>query len=144
MKKYLTIIAGLLIVVGFSSCTKEYYDEYYDMVPNQTFIYEIPQNSWAWEDGVDHQVFHTKSLPELTDYYVLEGSVSAAISFDGEASYDILPTTFNGIAYSVNYTDGAVTIFAEDPLADPGIEIPLPENAVVKVILSDSEFIREF
>ncbi|MEC3878819.1 hypothetical protein [Parapedobacter sp. 10938] len=140
MKKYLTLVVGLIIIGGMSSCTKEYYDT----VPSQTFIYEIGQNGWTWEDGVSHQVFHTKTLPELNDYYLLEGGVSVAISFDGESSYDILPTTFNGIAYSVNYTVGAITIFAEDPLAEAGIEIPLPDPAVVKVILSESDFIREF
>ncbi|MGV3761082.1 hypothetical protein [Parapedobacter sp.] len=140
MKKYLTLVVGLITIIGISSCTKEYYDT----VPSQTFIYQIDQNSWEWENDVSYQVFHTKTLPELTDYYLLEGGVSVAISFDGENSYDILPTTFNGIAYSVNYEVGAVTIFAEDPLADAGIEIPLPDAAVVKVILSESDFIREF
>ncbi|MFB2120186.1 hypothetical protein [Parapedobacter sp. 2B3] len=140
MKKHVTLVVGLLIVVGMSSCTKEYYD----VVPSQTFVYRINQNGWTWENNVSHQVYHTKTLPELTDYYLLEGGVSVAISFDNENSYDVLPTTFNGVAYSVNYTVGAITIFAEDPLADPGIEIPLPDAAVVKVILSESDFIREF
>ena len=140
MKKFLTLAIGFVTILGMSSCTKEYYD----MVPGQTFIYTIATNEWDWEDNVSYQVFHTKPLPELNDYYLLEGGVSVAISFDGEDSYDILPTTFNGVAYSVNYTVGAITIFAEDPLAESTIEIPLPDAAVVKVILSDSDFIREF
>jgi len=140
MKKYLTLVVGLITIVGMTSCTKEYYDT----VRSQTFIYPISQNGWTWQDNVSYQVYHTKALPELTDYYLLEGGVNVAISFDGENSYDILPTTFNGIAYSVNYTIGAITIFAEDPLAEADIEIPIPDPAVVKVILSESDFIREF
>ncbi|MBK1439581.1 hypothetical protein JHJ32_06265 [Parapedobacter sp. ISTM3] len=142
MKHYLTLAVGFLVVLGISSCKKEYYDVV-NPNPNSTYVYAIGTNAWQWESGVSHQVFHTKSLPELTEYYLLEGNVSVAISFDGESSYDILPTTFNGIAYSVNYTVGSITIYAEDPLAEPGIEIDLPSPAVVKVVLSESDFIRE-
>ncbi|WP_090603927.1 hypothetical protein [Parapedobacter koreensis] len=144
MKKHFTLaMVGFLAILGMSSCKKEYYDVV-NPNPNTTYVYTIGTNAWQWESGVSHQVFHTKAIPELTEYYLLEGNVSVAISFDGENSYDILPTTFGGIAYSVNYTVGSITIFAEDPLAEPGIEINLPDPAVVKVVLSESDFIREF
>ena len=42
--------------------------------------------------------------------------VSVAMSFDGENSYDILPATFDGVAYSVRYSVGKITIYGEDPL----------------------------
>lgn len=142
MKRFLFLLVGLSATVALSSCTKTELIES-DYVPNFSYVYTIPQNQWAWDNGVTYQVYHDKSIPDLTDYYVLEGSVSVAISFDNEGSYDILPTTFDGISYSVNYTVGAVTIYAEDPLADPNIEIRLPDAAVVKVILSDANFIGE-
>lgn len=136
------MLVGFSATAALSSCTKTELIES-DYIPNFSYVYTITQNQWAWEDGVSHQVYHDKAIPDLTDYYLLEGNVSVAISFDNEESYDILPTTFNGISYSVNYTVGAVSIYAEDPLADPEIEIPLPNAAVVKVVLSDAQFMGE-
>ncbi|WP_353183919.1 hypothetical protein [Parapedobacter lycopersici] len=140
MKRLLLLLIGATTAVALSSCTKT---ELVENTSNRSYVYTIVQNQWQWDNGVTYQVYYDKAIPALTDYYLLEGSVSVAISFDDEASYDILPTTFNGVAYSVNYTVGNVTIYAEDPLADSEIEVPLPENAVVKVILSDADFAGE-
>lgn len=140
MKRLLFLFFGVSTAAALSSCTKT---EVIENIPNYSYVYTIAQDQWNWDEGVTYQVYYDKAVPDLTDYYLLEGNVSVAISFDDEASYDILPTTFDGMAYSVNYTVGSVTIFAEDPLADSGIEIPLPDNAVVKVILSDASFVGE-
>lgn len=138
MKKPLTLVAGFLVVLGVSSCTKEYYD----VVPNKTFVYTIQPNEWSWDEGVSNQIYYDIDLPELTDYYVTQGLVSVAMSDNGESSYDILPSTFGGTAFSVNYTTGFVTIYAEDPIADPDYEVPIPTATMtVKITLSDAEYI---
>ncbi|PPL04231.1 hypothetical protein [Parapedobacter indicus] len=138
MKKPLTLVVGFLVVLGVSSCTKEYYD----VVPNKTFIYTIKPNDWKWDEGVSHQIYHDIDLPELTDYYITQGNVSVAMSDNGEVSYDILPSTFGGTAFSVRYTAGFVTIYAEDPIADPEYEVPIPTATMtVKITLSDAEYI---
>ncbi|WP_353197658.1 hypothetical protein [Parapedobacter defluvii] len=138
MRKHLTLIVGFLAIFGLSSCTKEYYD----IVPNQTFVYTIQPNQWDWDEGVSNQIYYDINLPELTDYYVDQGVVSVAISVDSEVSYNILPATIAGTSYSVNYTTGFVTIYAEDPIFDPDFEVPIPDRTItVKVTLSDSDFI---
>ncbi|MFC3199424.1 hypothetical protein ACFOET_17515 [Parapedobacter deserti] len=138
MKNYLTLAVGFLAILGFTSCTKEYYD----VVPNKTFVYTIQPNQWAWDTGVINQIYYDINLPELTDYYVDQGIVSVSLSVDDEASYNILPATIMGTAYSVNYTTGFVTIYAEDPVFDPDFEVPVPDRRVtVKITLSDADFI---
>ncbi len=138
MRTYLTLTIGLVGILGFTSCTKEYYD----VVPNRTFIYTIQPNQWDWDNGVINQIYHDIDLPELTAYYVDQGVVSVSISVDNRASYNTLPATIGGTAYSVNYTTGFVTIYAEDPIFDPNFEVPIPDRTVVvKITLSDSDFI---
>ncbi len=138
MKKHLTLIVGFLAVLGMSSCTKEYYD----IVPNQTFRYDISPNQWVRPNGISNRVYVDIDLPELTDYYVDQGIVSIAVSFDNNLSYDILPTTFDGVSYSVNYTTGLVTIYAEDPIIDPDVVVGIPsETLIVKITLSDADLI---
>ncbi len=138
MKHYLTLVVGSVAILGLSSCTKEYYD----VVPNRTFVYTIQPNQWTWNQGVVNQIYHDIDLPELTRYYVEQGIVSVAISEDNEESYDILPATIAGTSYSVNYTTGFVTIYAEDPIFDPDFEIDLPTRAIrVKITLSEADFI---
>jgi len=138
MKTYLTLAIGLVGLAGLSSCTKEYYSP----PPNKTFIYPISADDWDWDEGVLNQVYHNIGLPELTDYYVDQGVVNVSISMDGESSYEILPATIAGTAYSVNYTTGRVTIYAEDPIFDPEYEVPIPDVTItVKITLSEADYI---
>jgi len=95
-----------------------------------------------WQRQSNNLIFCDIPLNDLTDYYILEGNISVALSTDNEASYDILPATINAISYTVNYTTGFVTIYADDPLSDPDIQVPIPSNVVVKIVLSDSDFIN--
>ena len=138
MKAYLTLAIGLAGIAGLGSCTKEYYSP----PPNKTFIYTITTNDWVWDEGVLNQVYHDIGLPELGDYYMDQGLVNVAISMDGEASYEILPATIAGTSYSVNYSTGRVTIYAEDPIFDPEYEVPIPSSTItVKITLSEADFI---
>lgn len=139
MKKYLTPILAIVLVFSLSSCEKTNIIENFYPNPNKSFIYVINSNQWT--DG-GYLIHHTLNLPELTNYYMQQGGVSVAMSFDNEDSYDILPATFEGVSYSVRYALGKVTIFAEDPLADPSIMIPIPNQVTVKVILSETDYVE--
>src|SRR5690606_999593 len=106
---------------------------------NKSFTYSIGPDQWT-----DHRyrIFHSLLVPELTDYYLKQGGIHVSISFNHEESYDILPATFDGVAYSVQYTKGKVTIFGEDPLLDPNIYVPKPTQTVkIKIVLTDSEHV---
>lgn len=138
MKTYLTLAVGLVGLAGLTSCTKEYYSP----PPNKTFIYTISTDDWSWDEGVLNQIYYDIDLPELTDYYVDQGVVSVSISVDDEISYNILPATIMGTSYSVNYTTGFVTIYAEDPIFDPDFEVPIPDRTIkVKITLSEADYI---
>lgn len=139
MKKYLAPMLSIVAFLTLSSCEKTNIIENFYPNPNKSFIYTILSNQWV-DNG--YQIYHTLNLPELTDYYIKQGGVSVAMSFDNEASYDILPATFDGVAYSVRYSLGKVTIYAEDPLADPSIMVPLPNKVMVKIILSETDYVE--
>lgn len=139
MKKVLTPLMGIVAMLFFSSCEKTNIIENFYPNPNQSFIYTITASQW---NDQGYQISHSLSLPELTDYYIRQGGVSVAISFDDEASYDILPATFDGVAYSVRYSLGRVTIYAEDPIMDTDIEVPIPSTIIVKIILSETDFVE--
>ncbi|QNL50420.1 hypothetical protein H8S90_02005 [Olivibacter sp. SDN3] len=140
MKKYLFLMIALVGLAGFSGCRKTEVVET-AIMPNRTFIYTVNSNEWQYsEDGLT--LLHDINLPELERYYLEQGNVSVAISIDNEQSYEILPATYNGYAYSVNYTVGFVTLKVEDPIIDPEIELQPPGTSiVVKIVLSDSDYI---
>lgn len=138
MKKYLFLMIALVGLVGMSGCKKTEVVE--RAILPRTFIYTITPDDWGVsENGLNIQT--VLPIGELDQYYIEEGNVSVAISEDGETSYDILPSTFNGIAYSVNYRVGQITIFGEDPINTGDYEVPIPQgNVVFKVTLSDAVF----
>ena len=136
MKKYLFLMIALVGLVGMSGCSKDD-DGYYN--PNRTFVYTVTQNEWSLND--DGSITHDINLPELTDYYITYGFVSVAISSDGEQSYEIIPATVDGVAYSANYAVGSVVIRGQDPLVDPEFPINPGATVTVKIVLSDSDFV---
>jgi hypothetical protein len=138
MKKL--ILLGMMVVTGLSmsSCEKDIIENYYS-VPSKSFVYTIRSNQWT-DQG--YRISRELAIPELTSYYIRQGGVSVSMSFDKENSYDILPATFDGVAYSVRYSAGKVTIFAEDPLIDENIEVPIPNEVQVKIILTEADFVE--
>lgn len=137
MKKFLTLL-GFLIILGMSSCTKEYYD----VVPSQTFRYDVSPNQWIRPDGAANQIYADIDLPELTDYYVDQGIVAIAVSYDNDATYEILPATIDGVSFSVNYTTGSVRIYAQDPIMETGVTVDIPDKTlIVKITLTDADLI---
>ncbi len=139
MKKILATMIGMVALLTLSSCEKTNIIENFYPNPNRSFVYTIFSNQWT-DNG--YRIFHTLNLPELTNYYIKQGGVSVAMSFDNEQSYDILPATFDGVAYSVRYSLGKVTIYAEDPLIDQSILVPIPDKVMVKIILSETDYIE--
>ncbi|MDM8174230.1 MULTISPECIES: hypothetical protein [Olivibacter] len=140
MKKYLFLMIALVGLVGMSGCEKTEVVE--RAVLPRTFIYTITPDEWGVsENGLNIQT--TLPIAELDRYYIEQGNVSVAISEDGETSYDILPSTFNGIAYSVRYSVGQINIYGEDPINNGDFEVPIPNYDVVfKVTLSDADYVE--
>lgn len=138
MKKTLTIFGVMMTFLVLSSCTKDYYHPR----TSKTFLYTVNSDDWDWNGTVTKQIFHHISLPELTDYYVDQGVVSVAISFDDDASYNVIPATMEGWAYSVNYTRGRVSLYAEDPIFENSTTVPIPGRIYVKITLTEADFIN--
>lgn len=139
MKKNLLFLFSLVLIIGFSACTKTDRDNQPEN-PNRSYVVKLPSANWV---RVSSSVIRFDiPLRDLTEYYLLQGGVAVALSFDNEDSYDVLPSTFEAIAYSVNYGIGEVSIFAEDPLADSRVTISIPSGDVfAKIILSRTNFI---
>jgi len=123
--------------VAFTSCTKEYYDT----VLAKTMIYEKTATRYPWQ-GTDNAAYFTLPVPELTSYYINQGIVSVAISPDNETTYQTIPATINGVAYSYDYKAGSITIYAEDPIMEDGSLIEVPDNLVIKVSLIDADYVE--
>lgn len=136
MKKILlALLIGTATLATTSSCTKEYYD----VVPSITMVYTRTASQWA------SQSINTKyvdlNVPELTDYYVDQGIVTVAISFDGEKTYNGIPATINGISYSYDYTTKSIRIYAQDPI-NANVPVLVPANIHVKVSLTKADFVQ--
>lgn len=79
MKKILlALLIGTATLGTLSSCTKEYYE----MVPSISVIYTREAKDWNTKDP--QSAYLDLNVPELTNYYVKQGVVNIAISFDGE------------------------------------------------------------
>ena len=138
MKKILlAFLLGTATLAVGTSCTKEYYDT---VVPSITMVYE--RTASQWETLTPNNKIVTLSVPELTSYYVQQGIVNVAISFDGEANYSTLPATIDGVSYNYEYTAGSLTIYAQDPIAQNGSSINVPQRAFFKVSLTEADFVE--
>jgi len=139
MKKFLfSFLIGAITLTAFNSCTKEY--NTYETVPSITMVYERNANQWQTFSSKDKYL--DLSVPELTNYYVRQGIVGLAISFDGENTYNTIPATIEGIAYSFDYTSGSVRIYAQDPIYDDNVTITVPANIFIKVSLTEADFVE--
>ncbi len=136
MKKILlALLIGTATVATTSSCTKEYITNY---LPSQTIIFEREASDW---DGNANQAHLVLPVPELTDYYMKQGVVTVAYSYDQEGTYHAIGTK-EGVAYSYEYSIGSVTITAQDPILDEGIDVVVPEHIFVKVTLTDADWVE--
>lgn len=138
MKKHLLLICSLLLI-GFSACDDD--DNVQPIEnPNTAFVVTLDPDGWVRESN--SLVAFDIPLQDLSEYYLLQGGVAVALSFDNESSYDVLPTTFAGQSYSVNYAIGLITIYIEDPIADDGINVPLPDQDIIaKIVLTTTDYL---
>ncbi|GHE48940.1 hypothetical protein [Sphingobacterium griseoflavum] len=140
MKKILlAFLLGTATLAVGTSCTKEYYDT---VVPSITMVYSRDANQWQNVQNTTTSKFVNLSVPELTDYYVKQGIVNVAISFDNESNYNTLPATIDGVSYNYEYTAGSLTVFAQDPLLEDGINVPVPQRAFFKISLTEADFVE--
>lgn len=127
MKKlYLLASIGLLLIL-FTSCTKQY------IAPansSQTILATIPQDAWRTNDGINYEA--TISVPELTSYLSETGQVLVYLSFDN-SSYELVPEIRDDISYSFSHSPGLVTIYAQDL---DGIGITPPLYTDVKIMIN--------
>jgi hypothetical protein len=138
MKKILlAFLLGTATLAVGTSCTKEYYDT---VVPSVTAVYQ--RTADQWQVSSSNNKFIVLDVPELTDYYVKQGIVNVALSFDNEVHYNTLPATIDGVSYNYEYTAGLLTVFAQDPLVEEGIEVPVPDRAFFKISLTESDYIE--
>lgn len=139
--KNLIFILFSVALLTFSACTKtEYITEYVESEnPNQSYIATLVASNWIRVSPA--LIEYDIPLKALTDYYLLQGGVAVAISFDDEMSYEVLPATFDGLAYSVRYEKGFVIIAIDDPLSDDGVDVTAPTgNIKAKIILTKTNY----
>lgn len=138
MKKTLLLFSTLaLMVVFFSACTKEYITNN-DGTKIYTVIRYVKANDWQKNDDLQWQV--SMNVPDLEEYFITDGFVQTAISFDNELHYSTLSSVINGVNYSVEYTDNTVTIYAEDPIMTDGWGFD-PTEMVVKITLGEAIYL---
>src|SRR5690606_33146469 len=138
MKKPITLIlAGFLVMLGVSSCTKEKIIEPTPINPNKLITYSISSNEWQPDPNRDDLWFVELDFPEIDEYVVDYGTVLVDISF-GNGIYEPLTTVYDGVAYRYDYSVGMLLIDAS--YADgAGGELGRPGAADIKVILMDTE-----
>lgn len=137
MKKILTIL-GCVILFAATSCTKQY------VTPgqtNQTFQYDVATTAWTpyTDNGGSKSYAATINVPGINGNFVQTGGIIVAISYDGGNTYEQLPETYNGIAYSYTYNagnPGNVTLYAQSSDGTTAVQPTLPIH--VKIILVDS------
>jgi hypothetical protein len=76
-------------------------------------------------------------LPELDNYTQANDGVLVYISGDEGVTYEALPQTYSGVAYSYTHSKNLITIYAQSPNGNTAL---LPtRNLSVKVVLVDSQ-----
>ncbi|QXV65528.1 hypothetical protein INP83_00035 [Mucilaginibacter sp. 21P] len=132
MKKLLSIICVAILAVTASSCKKE------TVVSNNTLtrVFDLKSTDWKQtSDGVSW--YANLNIPELDNQIHLKGGVLVSISVDGESTYEQIPETFGGVAYSYSHQPGQLQLLAQ---AYDGANPPIsnPGAMTVKVVLIDS------
>jgi opacity protein-like surface antigen len=137
MKKILTIL-GCVILFAATSCTKQYVSP---ATTNQTFSADLATSAWTLytdQSGVKSYAA-TINISSINNSFVQYGGIIVDISYDGGSTYEQLPETYAGIAYSFTYNagnPGNVTLYAQSSDGTTAVQPTLPIH--VKVILVDS------
>lgn len=132
MKKILlACLIGAASLATLSSCTKEYIT---NTLPGVSYTINAPSSDWVYNgEGI---YVNELDFPELDAKYMEFGTVQVAVELPHtQGTYDVIPVTIDNVHYSVNYSIGKVTLFAENRN-----EVPrAPGNMKVKVTLRDAD-----
>jgi hypothetical protein len=133
MKKILTLIC-CTIVLAATSCKKETIVQ--PSANTKTAVFDVPASAWTLAaDGTGY--YADVPVKEIDDYLQHNGAVLVYISFNGELTYEQVPETYQGVAYSFNHQTGSVRVIAE-VYDGQTPTITKPGACVVKVVLIDS------
>ncbi|TWI99810.1 hypothetical protein JN11_02225 [Mucilaginibacter frigoritolerans] len=134
MKKILTIL-GCVILFAATSCTKQYVSP---ATTNQTVYANLATTDWTlYTDNGGNKSYQAPiNVSLISNNFAQYGGIIVAISYDGGTTYEQLPETYAGIAYSYTYNAGNVTLYAQSSDGTTAVQPTLPIK--VKIILVDS------
>jgi hypothetical protein len=129
MKRILTILSCAVLFAA-SSCTKQYIEP---GNTNQTVYANIATTDWTlYTDGSGAKSYTAPiAVNFLSQGFVQSGAVSVAISYDNGNTFEELPETYDGIAYSYTYNAGNVSLYAQ---SSDGTTATAPTSAIVAKI----------
>ncbi len=131
MRKLLLFAA--LVIFTLSACQKDYYT----VVPaNKTIFATIKSSGWTTSD--QGFTYSTKiNMPELTTDVNDRDAILVYLTYD-ENTFEQIPETYSGIAYSYTSQPGKLTI--EIQSSDALVKINPPGSLTVKIVLIPSEY----
>ena len=138
MKKFSLLIVGLMIL-GVSACRKVT-NEYYT-TPNQTIYEPLDANRWSSKDGGVTYSATIDFLPTDTYQNGFDG-VLVFLDFDNNANntsstWEPIPQTYEGFAYSYAVTNQRITIRVQNANGTGSFN---PPGAVkVKIVMIPSD-----
>ncbi len=136
MRNRLLTLFSLILLIGFSACTKtEYYPE---KNPNRTIYINIPASNWIPNTGKTVWAA-TADIPEIDNLILTSGTVLADISFDNKKTFSSLSHVYSQDGYRMEYSKGLILVDVQ--ATDGDFEIGNPPSAILKVILIDSKLI---
>lgn len=139
MKNKLLTLFSLVLLIGFSACTKtEYYPE---KNPNRTVHEVINANDWI--PNADKTKWSVElNVPEIDGPIMDHGSVFVDIAFGkdnrGEYIYEPMTTVFDGMVYRYDYTLGSLLVDVSMS-GEFAVPVTRPPGANLKILLVDSE-----
>lgn len=136
MKNKILFLFSLILVIGFSACTKtEYYPE---ENPNRTIYISIPSANWSSiEGGAVWEA--TADISEIDSWIMDSGTVLADISFDNGTTFSSLSHVYNQDGYRFEYGKGYILVDVQ--ATDGDFVLERPASVILKVILVDSQLI---
>ncbi|MBS1525219.1 MAG: hypothetical protein JST19_06200 [Bacteroidetes bacterium] len=127
MKRILTIVCCLGLLLSFSSCTKQY------ITPNNTatvYATLAPSDWTLYSDGKSYDA--PINVNDIDPNFAQTGNVIVSISFS-DGVWEQVPETYNNVAYSFTYNQGNVTLYAQS--ADGTTPVQPTDNIKVKITL---------
>ena len=130
--KTLLFLPLLLMGILFTGCTKKY--EY--VTPNQTIFFDVAADDWQLTDNETYLVT-LSPLPEIDGQVNQDFGVVVSISGDGGATFESIPSVYNGVSFSYTHTQGSLSI--ESQISDGSGSGARPPAIRVKIVLVESQ-----